>query len=87
MGLYGLRPTLGTMTTKGILPLVKERDTLGYVRRSVRGLQLTHQLARSPELFARFGRLWYGDALQFKGRLPRTVFVERSLLSANPADR
>ena len=87
MGLYTLRPTLGTITTADVLPLVKERDTLGYVCRRGRAFQLMRQLTRSPELFARFGRLWYGDALQFKGRFPRTVFVERSLLSANPADR
>ena len=31
MGLYGIRPTLGTLTTEGVLPLIKERDTLGYV--------------------------------------------------------
>ena len=38
MGLYGMRPTLGTISTQGVLPLVAERDTLGYVRRCVRRL-------------------------------------------------
>ena len=48
---------------------------------------LTQQMTRSPQLFAHFGRIWYGDALQLKGRLPHTIYVERSLLSNHPADR
>ena len=87
MGLYGIRPTLGTLSTADVLPLVKERDTLGYVRRRSRRPRLTRQFTRSPQLFAHFGRLWYGEALRLTGVMPRTVYVERSLLSAHPAAR
>ena len=48
---------------------------------------LTPQFARSPQLFADFGRVWYGDALRLKDAMPRVIYVEREYLSDHAADR
>lgn len=45
VGVFGIRPTIGTMDMSGVVPLAVEMDTIGF-------------FARDPLLFDIIGRLW-----------------------------
>ncbi|KAJ6576658.1 amidase family protein [Mycena vulgaris] len=49
VGVYGIRPSWGSMNTTGVIPLAAELDTLGL-------------FARDPRLFYEICNLWYADA-------------------------
>ncbi|GAA5856573.1 hypothetical protein JCM8547_005870 [Rhodosporidiobolus lusitaniae] len=48
-GIYGLRPSWGSLSLEGVMPMASTLDTPGY-------------FARNAELFARFGKAWFANS-------------------------
>lgn len=57
--LYGNRPSIGAISTKGVLSMSPQMDTLAFV-------------ARSAKNFAAWGKAWYAENTDFKVCGPNT---------------
>ena len=55
-GVYGLKPTHGTTDATGVLPLQLYFDTLGYMARSIEGLQLFYGVVSGTDQRAIWSR-------------------------------
>ncbi|GAA5890100.1 hypothetical protein JCM6882_009226 [Rhodosporidiobolus microsporus] len=65
-GVYGIRPSFGSLSVEGVLPEGPYFDVVGY-----------H--TRSPYLFQSFGKAWMGSTHKSYPSLPKTVHVPDDL--------
>ena len=73
VGLYGIRPSVGAITTDGVVPLSNHSDTLGV-------------LSRDPAAFSQFTKAWYGDSpLSFRDypSIPQKMYVDEQYLNTS----
>lgn len=73
--LYGNRPSIGAISTEGVLPLSPEMDTLAFV-------------ARSAKDFATWGKSWYAENPDFKSysAFPKKLIYPIDTLGINTTE-